>query len=135
MIPIQPPPPPEKTGNAQVDAYLTRIYKWAYLLWFYMSGEGRGDAAIIDSSTGGAGSSALAALRIPGLDGEDGEDGQMGLPGQQGAQGVTGQSIPGLDGQDGEDGFVFQQRTYGATFGPAAVASITVVDGVVTAIS
>ena len=71
------------------------------------------------------------------VEGQDGEDGQMGIPGPQGPQGAPGQFIPGMDGQDGEDSMILvvQQTSGVAAFGPAAVASITIKDGLVVAIS
>lgn len=90
MSTLQPPPPPQKTGNAQVDAYLERLYKWSYLFWFHQTNNGQDVGLDLDR------------LIIPGLDGEDGEDG-FTIIGPQGPQGVPGVGMPGADGQDAED--------------------------------
>ena len=72
---------------------------------------------------------------------DDGADSMMGtIPGPAGQTGARGsQGMPGMDGQDGEDGHSFPPPQPGpngvASFGPAAVASITVANGIITAIS
>lgn len=132
METIQPPPPPQRTGNAQVDAYLRRIYEWAYLLWYYQTGAG-----IQDPSITGSTGALLTAPGIPGFDGEDGEDG-LTIIGPQGARGLQGRTIPGMDGQDGEDAFSIGATTglfdpYGAA--AAAQAASQPLDADLTAIA
>lgn len=62
-----------------------------------------------------------------------GSDDRPQIPGNDGRPGIDGQSIPGRDGDTSEDRIpVFAS---GANFGPAAVASITVRDGLVVDIS
>ncbi len=118
MNTIQPPPPPQKTGNAQVDLYLRRIYEWAYLLWYYQTGAGIQDPAIT-GSTGAAASS--SGIVIPGIDGEDGADG-LTIIGPQGLRGFSGLTIPGMDGQDGEDAYMGVSTGLFDPYGAAAAA-------------
>ncbi len=48
MATIQPPPAPQKTGNRDIDLYLERLYKWAYLFWFYQTGSGQNALTLED---------------------------------------------------------------------------------------
>jgi hypothetical protein len=62
-----------------------------------------------------------------------GATGPTGYTGPQGATGFTGYTGP--QGATGFTGYTGPANGSGVNFGPAAVASITVVDGIITAIS
>lgn len=57
---VQPPPPPNRSGNAIIDSYLESLYRWAYLLWDNQTGSGAGITPI---SAGGTGSITEATAR------------------------------------------------------------------------
>lgn len=114
----------ERTGLMSREWYLF------FLQLFNLTGAGSSTETIPEI---------VVALRLrstaTALDGQDGEDGMMGIPGPQGKAGAAGAVIPGMDGQDAEYDYPIGRTGGVSSFGPAAVASITVSNGIVVAIS
>lgn len=63
------------------------------------------------------------------------QDGDPGIPGVNGINGRDGVGIPGAPGQDGQDGVPMGGVGSSICFGPAAVATITVRNGIIVDIA